>query len=102
MDPLHVAMLVLLGLITIFSALGAMYSMQAASHTSTALTGRDKRAASYPVVWSVPAPLEAVLKPLDPGACALQCGEACMDSPNVAISAHCARKCANACGFDFV
>lgn len=39
---------------------------------------------------------------MDLGSCATACGEACVGSSDIPISAKCARKCAAVCGFDLV
>lgn len=105
MDRIHIAILILLGLIVVTSTLSAVYSGMLVFKKPTA-TSAYARAASY--TETVAADLRSqgarsrdTRDTYDRGKCATMCGEACMGRSDVPISEHCARKCAAACGFDF-
>lgn len=108
MDRIHIAILILLGLIVVTSTLSAVYSGMLVFGKKP--YGGSEPASAYARAASYTETVAADLRSQgarsrdtrdNQGRCATMCGEACMGRSDVPISEHCARKCAAACGFDF-
>lgn len=100
-SALETVNLVFLGLLTLaVLAYTGILIWQAFAQPSNACAS-SKRASSFPVVWSGLGKEAPAEDPVNPGECAMRCGAACMGRPDVHLSEHCARMCANACGLSF-